>query len=67
MSLLYDIFSNEDISFSKALKYTKLIFYDEDIRRNHNFKISLTEKEIKKINQYSHPYYWAPFQLSTIN
>jgi CHAT domain-containing protein len=71
MLIFYNIYLNNKISASEALKITQSIFRTStksaigiDLSFPHNEEIDYAMNEIKK---YQHPYYWAGFQLSTIN
>lgn len=69
MEILYDIYSSFNYDLAESLAITKRFFsLPEKFKQTENFE--LRQKFLlyeDKIKQYSHPYYWAPFQLSTIN
>jgi len=66
MALLYDIYSNNDTEWSEAIRHTKNFFSNKG-KIDNQINFTIDEKTINQIKEYSHPYYWAPFQLSTIN
>ena len=66
MALLYDIFANNDLDWSTAIKYTKN-YFSTGGKISSDINISIDTKTKQQIKSYSHPYYWAAFQISTTN
>jgi CHAT domain-containing protein len=71
MIIFYSILFNNDIKPSEALTYTQTLFRTGDISKlpkKVNFKKDLlTIETLKNLKKYEHPYFWAAFQISTVN
>ncbi len=71
MIIFYSILFNNDIKPSEALTYTQTLFRSGDVNSLPK-KVSLRKDPlvldvIKNLGGYAHPYFWAAFQISTLN
>jgi CHAT domain-containing protein len=71
MTIFYSLLLNNELSPGEALFYTQNIFRTGSL---DSMKIGLTlpsdrisNKILANISKYKQPYYWAAFQISSIN
>jgi CHAT domain-containing protein len=70
MGIFYTLLLNNEISASEALFHSQNIFRHGTINvlpKYITFKQLQNSHLLVNLNQYSHPYYWAAFRLSSIN
>lgn len=71
MGIFYTLLLNNDISPREALHLTQNIFRSQSIKvipnNIYSTQKSLLDKFTKRLDKYSNPYYWAAFQIYSIN
>ena len=71
MTIFYSLLLNNKIAPSEALAYTQTLFNHGSINALPSNIILIEDKitsaAINNLSKYSNPYYWAAFQISTIN
>ena len=71
MTVFYSLLLNNEISSSAALNFTQNIFYKgsfKGIPKNIKLGDGIFIKDaILEIDKYKNPYYWAAFQISSVN
>lgn len=71
MTIFYSLLLNNKISPSEALALTQKVFINgsiEGLSKNiFLIKDPQTASAIKHLSKYTNPYFWAAFQISTIN
>jgi CHAT domain-containing protein len=71
MTIFYSLLLNNNISPSEALNYTQNIYRSGSLNNlNSVLKLpndNISHKILANISRYKHPYYWAAFQISSIN
>jgi len=71
MGIFYTLLLNNNISPNEALHLTQNVFRSQSIEvlpsNIYSTQKRSLEKFTKKLDQYSNPYYWAAFQIYSIN